>query len=444
MKPYPASKSRWPSSANASLALIATLLVASVFAHPANADTATDLQGKIEDKSAELKRLQDEITQYEQQLSTVGTARKTLESEVKRLDISRKKISTDIAITQNRIKTAELKIQDLENQIGNKQESIDAGRATIESSLRSMGRLDEVTVAEHFLSGVSLTDSWEEADRLRQVQSVLGTEITRLAATKVALGTNRDTVSKEQKELLSYKSQLSGQKVVLDQNRQNQAGVLSDTKNKESNYQKILEEKKAAALELEQEISNYESQIKYSFDPSAIPSPGSGVISFPLDQSYIFGNIYCITQYFGNTAFAKSGAYRGKGHNGVDFGAPEGTKVLATLTGTIKATGNTDAIRGCYSYGKWVLIEHPDGLSSLYAHLSYIGVSTGQSVGTGDFLGLSGQTGYATGPHLHFSLLATNAAKILRLGDIKSVTNCAGAIVPVAATAGYLNPVQYF
>jgi len=421
--------------------------------HAETATTTDELQGKITDKSAELKKLQDEIAQYERELDTIGSARKTLEGEVKRLGISSKKMTTDIAITQNRIKTAELKVSDLESQIGDKQKRIETGRATIEASLRNIGRMDEITLAEHFLSSVSFTHGWEEADRLREIQGALAAKITELMATKVVLGENRNTVEKEQKTLISYRSQLSGQKSVLDQNRKNQVSVLSETKNKETNFQSILSEKKTDALELEQEISNYESQLKYSFDPSSIPSPGTGVLSFPLETSYLsrcaskkgtYGNIYCITQYFGNTAFAKSGAYNGKGHNGVDFGTPEGTKIVAALTGVVKATGNTDTLRGCYSYGKWVLIEHGNGLSTLYAHLSYTGVSTGQTIGRGEFMGYSGQTGYATGPHLHFTLFASNAVKILRLGDIKAVTKCASAIVPVAATAGYLNPMQYF
>ncbi|MEK9177419.1 MAG: peptidoglycan DD-metalloendopeptidase family protein, partial [Patescibacteria group bacterium] len=416
MKPSSASEMPRRSSGRAALTFTALTLCAALLGTSALAETADELQGKIDGKTAELKELQDEILKYEQELDTVTSARKTLETEVKRLDISRKKISTDIAVTQNRITTAELKIDELGNQIGDKEKRIESGRAVIEVSLRMIGRLDEVTVAEHFLSGNSFTEGWEEADRLREVHGALGEEIVRLLSTKEELTDDRDAVEEEQDELLSFKSQLSGQKSVLDANRKNQVGVLSDTKNKESNYQKILEEKKAAALQLQDEISGYESNLKFSLDPSSIPSPGSGVLSFPLDPTFMarcterqktFKNLYCITQYFGNTSFARSGAYSGKNHNGVDFGSPEGTKVVSALAGVVTATGNTDTIRGCYSYGRWILVEHGNGLSSLYAHLSYTGVSAGQAVGRGDFIGYSGETGYATGPHLHFTLFAT-------------------------------------
>ena len=63
--------------------------------------------------------------------------------------------------------------------------------------------------------------------------------------------------------------------------------------------------------------------------------------------------------------------------------------------------GNTDQSCQGVSCGKWVLIKHANNLSTLYAHLSIIKVSGGQQVETGQLVGYSGDTGYATGPHLH-------------------------------------------
>src|SRR5205814_1139100 len=99
-----------------------------------------------------------------------------------------------------------------------------------------------------------------------------------------------------------------------------------------------------------------------------------------------------VTQYFGNTPFASSGAYGGKGHNGIDLAASIGTPVHAALSGTIAGTGNTDAIAGCYSFGKWVFVKHGNGLGTIYAHLSAVNVAAGQQVSTGQLLGYSGET----------------------------------------------------
>lgn len=160
----------------------------------------------------------------------------------------------------------------------------------------------------------------------------------------------------------------------------------------------------------------------------------------------MLGNLHCITQYFGNTSFSTANpqVYNGAGHNGVDFSAPTGTPIEAALTGTVMDTGNTDAVPGCYSFGKWVLIKHSNGLATLYAHLSSIGVSKGQAVATGDVIGNSGMTGYATGPHLHFAVYASQGVSVMSLAEYRGATSpCASAKMPVAPKDAYLNPMSY-
>src|SRR5205814_429469 len=99
-----------------------------------------------------------------------------------------------------------------------------------------------------------------------------------------------------------------------------------------------------------------------------------------------------ITQNFGNTSFATQNPqiYNGHGHNGIDLAASPGTKLKSAATGVVLGTGNTDLTCSGASYGKWVLIKHTNGLATLYAHLSVISVSTGDSVARGQAIGYSG------------------------------------------------------
>ena len=85
-------------------------------------------------------------------------------------------------------------------------------------------------------------------------------------------------------------------------------------------------------------------------------------------------------------------------HSGLDIAAPEGAPVLAPATGRVAATGD-------YFYnGKTVLLDHGQGLVSMYCHLSLIGVEVGDLVPAGNQLGEVGMTGRVTGPHLHWSV----------------------------------------
>ncbi len=85
-----------------------------------------------------------------------------------------------------------------------------------------------------------------------------------------------------------------------------------------------------------------------------------------------------------------------RAHNGVDYGAPVGTPVRAVADGVIRTAGWQNG------YGNLISIDHGSDRSTVYAHLSRIGVHPGQRVEQGQLIGLTGDTGWATGPHLHF------------------------------------------
>jgi len=89
------------------------------------------------------------------------------------------------------------------------------------------------------------------------------------------------------------------------------------------------------------------------------------------------------------------------GHNGVDIANKCGTPVVAAADGTITLVDSTGWNGG---YGKDVIIKHPNGTETLYAHLQLISVSEGNGVEQGDVVGQMGDTGESTGCHLHFEV----------------------------------------
>lgn len=92
------------------------------------------------------------------------------------------------------------------------------------------------------------------------------------------------------------------------------------------------------------------------------------------------------------------------GHNGVDFGAPRGTPVYASADGTVKVSNYRDGNPWFGGYGNYIMVEHPNGTQTLYAHLSGVDVSVGDEVHQGQTIGKTGNTGRSTGPHLHFEV----------------------------------------
>lgn len=90
--------------------------------------------------------------------------------------------------------------------------------------------------------------------------------------------------------------------------------------------------------------------------------------------------------------------YKGEAHHGIDIGAPEGTPVGATRKGQVARVEWSDI------YGNMVVVDHGDGMESVYGHLSGISVKTGYPVIAGTRIGTCGSTGRSSGPHLHFEI----------------------------------------
>jgi murein DD-endopeptidase MepM/ murein hydrolase activator NlpD len=85
-------------------------------------------------------------------------------------------------------------------------------------------------------------------------------------------------------------------------------------------------------------------------------------------------------------------------HPGMDIAVPTGSRVRASGGGTVLQSGEEA------EYGLFVLLEHPDGYQTMYGHLSRVTVATGQAVDAGQVVGLSGDTGRSSAPHLHFEI----------------------------------------
>lgn len=111
--------------------------------------------------------------------------------------------------------------------------------------------------------------------------------------------------------------------------------------------------------------------------------------------------------YYGNPAPGSVITQGLHGYNGVDFGAPTGTSIVAAAPGTVILSKGDGGWNG--GYGNYVIVSHGNGTQTLYSHMSSVSVSVGDELSRGDYIGAIGSTGKSTGPHLHFEVRgATN------------------------------------
>lgn len=371
-------------------------------------------QAEINSKNAQIQQLEKQIQAIERQKSQTAQQKLTKEAEANALKSQVSKLNSDIKNLQNQlnsvgqkinetdvnIKETTQNIQDLEAKIAENKSTI---KSLVESLYKKSLVKNEIVAV---VRAEKLSDVFSEVEYSNTMQMRIQTLLSDISAKKADLDVTNQNLANQKATLASTQGALEDTKESIENNKntvQSKAKAseitvnqLNSSLNSLDSQQKSLEEKrKATAVEL----ANLEAALLKQFGRGGNVCSARGY-AWPVQGGRI-------TQGFGMTSFAKSGAYGGAGHNGIDIGAPNGTPVYATAAGTVVSVGFNDN-----SYGKWVVIKHTDGYFSLYGHLSAQGVSNGQSVSRGQNIGKVGSTGFATGPHLHFTIYLPNSLRV--------------------------------
>src|SRR3989344_1307273 len=355
------------------------------------AASPSELEQQIEQVRREREVLLEEQRKLQAELEATNRESQTLGAAVKSLDATKKKLVADINVTKSKITSTNLTIQSLENTMGEKERQVLTHEKAIALALQTLSQYDSRSLVFDFLASAQFSDIWRDRSQLENLGTRLEDEIDALRETRKILNQEKKQKEKVKKEKLGLQGQLSGQRAVVEENQKAKEKLLAETKNKEALYQKMLAENLARQKEFEEDLFRLESELNIALDPSLVPEPRKGILSWPLENVYI-------TSPFGmrSTGF----------HGGGGFRASVGTPIRAIAIGGGEGTANSDDQKGCYSFGRWIFIRHPNGLSSVYAHLSASLIKAGQTVKRGEIIGYSGGypraygSGNSRGPHL--------------------------------------------
>ena len=406
-----------------------SLIPYSLFVIQVNAATETELRARLQERNNQIKALEEEIARYQQSLSENRQQSKTLTGEITRLENEIKKLNADITLTGKRIEATELQISELEIEITDKEANIEKNKEVLSEVLKSMYEAEHESTMEVLLKNNKISDFFGDMQQIQNLEVSIQENLFNLKELKASLEDELQSKEEKKNSLVHLHSELDDKKSIQQSTQGKKRTLLSETKNQESVYQHTLKTKEEQRKLVLEEIQRSEDELRKLINPASLPESRTGVLSWPVKGRAV------LTQSFGNTPDSRI-LYNGKPHNGIDIGAASGTSIYAAEGGIVREIGNTDAFPGCLSYGKWILIEHPNNLSTLYAHLSLIKVSRGQSVNRDDLIGYSGATGYATGPHLHFTVYAAKTV------EFRS-SSVAGSQCRFLPYGGYLNPMAY-
>lgn len=387
-----------------------------------------DLHQLIDQKNGELQDILAQKEALENELKDIAASGNTLKKEINTINNSIAQLDLGIKANRTLVQKLELEIQEISGDINKIEDDIEKKKESITKLVVEMQQQENDNLLFILLKNKTLSESVTRLEEIMSLNSGLNKEINSLHDSRTELTVQLSNSKQKQEAKNAEKINLANRQQIIADQKKTKETVLNQTKNQEKIYQQQIAELEKKQGEISAAIEDAEQQLRQDFNISVLPVKRPGVFSFPINNP-------SLTQDYGATSFAQR-AYKSKFHNGIDFRASVGTPVFAALDGQIKATYNNDigtASWQKFQYGRYILIEHGNGITSLYAHLSKTVVSSGQTVKTGDLIGYSGNTGYSTGPHLHFTFYWTPSVQL------KKISPAAG-LVPIGVT---INPRDY-
>lgn len=391
--------------------LVATLASSFLFVPQAqglDCDSATLTPAEITTCIKEKEQKAETVTSILKLYVKTGT---TISSQLQVIDLAQQKTTQDLTSASEKLKSLGEQIDDLTEKITENERQVEFQRKMLRVLMQKYYEYDRQGILDLVLLEKNLSDSLRGADYIQQSGMKINELLAEIRKIKKELEDQKVQLEDKKNESEKLKETLEDKNLSL-QNTENQKEILLGQTQKDiKKYSQLL-------ASIEDEISSLESG-KY-VDYSNLPPDKNGYFAYPVKP-------VVISQGYGKTSFSKN--YSSGLHNGIDFSIKNGP-VYAVKAGKVVATGNN----GRYAYGKWVAIDHGDGLVTLYGHFSSIGVSKGQKVGEREKIGTSGNTGFSTGPHLHFSVFVKSSFETVES------TKVSGLMLPVGAS---INPKKY-
>ncbi len=396
---------------------------------------STVLRLQIEEKARALQELQARREAVEKNLEEIRGSGDSLKSELNQIDATVNQLGLSIRTNEITLEKLGLEYEELGGGIVDAQRSIVNTKETIAKLFTELQRYERQSIISVIFRNVSLSESVSEVQSIVTLQGQLIGNIAKLRELQCTLAEKRTAAETNRaRREVEITDLASRQRIVQDQKQEKQV-LLTVTKSQEQIYQQQLDDLKQLQAAVSQEIEGIESQLRNTIDPNLLPLARPGVLLWPVNGGHL-------TQCYGRTPFAIKN-YGSQYHNGIDIGAPVGTEVFSAADGIVINTGNQDKYRGCYraGYGKFIEIKHTNGLTTLYGHLSEVIATVGQEVAKGEVIGYVGRTGWATGPHLHFTVFASQTLTPAR-GNLPEGAISSRSCGPMPV-GGDINPKLY-
>ncbi|MCI5953478.1 MAG: peptidoglycan DD-metalloendopeptidase family protein [Lachnospiraceae bacterium] len=363
-------------------------------------DSIKEKEEQIKQALSEKESLQNGLSNLQNIKKELETQRTNLKNYVAQLDSNLEQIERNIAELKAKISVKEEEIAVAEEQLAEALEKEENQRTSMINRIRMVYETGDPQMTEMLLKSSSFGDFLNKADYVERVISY-----------DQQMWQDYKTV-REYVELC--KQELELEREILDEAK---AGVEEEQRNLEA----LIEQKNRDILEYESDISNKEQAIKEYEEEIKAQEEEISTLEAQIaeEKKKILANSGVVLTYDGGTFKFPLASYTRVSddygmrihpilgiqqlHNGVDFAAPKGTAIYAAYDGVVVAATYSGTM------GNYVMIDHGDGLYTIYMHASQLYVEKDDIVVRGETIAAVGSTGRSTGNHLHFSVRLNGA-----------------------------------
>ncbi|MEN9558498.1 MAG: hypothetical protein RL141_867 [Candidatus Parcubacteria bacterium] len=366
---------------------------------PAAYAQSADVDGlntEIQQKQSRVRELDALIGNYREKINAGRTEVVTLENQLAILENRIAEKTLSIERTKTEIEALTLEIRLLEAEISTQEARIQKQRDLLASLIREVHRADTVTPLDVLLSQPSLSTFFAHVEEIKRLQGDLGTLLDRVKTVKASLEEQKQQRAQKQERTESERRALQKEQLALEAEHNVKASLLAETANKEQEFSRIVYELNQQQQETAGDIAELEEKIRARLNNvDTALARGDVLMNWPVEPSR------GITAIFHDPTYPFRYLFE---HPGTDIRASVGTPVKAAAGGYVAWN------RLGRMYGNYIMIIHPGGFATVYAHLSKFVALPDTYVDRLETIALSGGragdpgAGLSTGPHLHFEV----------------------------------------
>ncbi len=383
------------------LSLLLSLLSSTIHVH---AETSEEIKEQIDNLKGEFENGNALLEELEKNLAQNLTEIRDIVSRKNGIDQQIALLHTQIKNVQQQVSAFNLLLADKQEELDLAQERLERLNKEYKNRIRAMEEQGDLSYWSVIFKASSFSDL---LDRLNVVAEIASADRRRLeelrdAAQEVASAQER--LAADRISLQTTKAELEATQKELEIKRAESDDLLQSLIARGEEYTMLIEETEDAQADLMQTIANrtddydkrkYEEWLATSVPPTTTSPGGPGNVVGGVVW-YTPTTNYRITSLFGYRTHPIDGQW--KMHYGIDMAAPAGTPIYATRTGVVTVATYH------WSAGNYVNINHADGYTSIYMHMTHYIVNVGDYVSAGQIIGYVGNTGGSTGNHLHFGI----------------------------------------